>query len=78
MQTTATLQDFGKSTWLRVFVLEYIHALNSQNNGKEAVQNFIHAMHGPLSQCPHKRVLSNLVAVCLSGIYNCSSSVQST
>lgn len=28
-------------------------------------------MHGPTGQCPHPRVLPNLVAVCLAAIYSC-------
>ncbi|XP_076825713.1 C-Maf-inducing protein-like isoform X1 [Clavelina lepadiformis] len=65
--------DFGKSTWLRTFVVEYIQALNCQNNGIESVRTFIRSVHGPLSQCPHPRILNNLVAVCLSAIYQCFS-----
>ncbi len=29
------------------------------------------SMHGPTGQCPHPRVLPNLVAVCLAAIYSC-------
>lgn len=28
-------------------------------------------MHGLPGQCPHPRVLPNLVAVCLAAIYSC-------
>uniref|UniRef100_A0A803TBC6 C-Maf-inducing protein n=2 Tax=Anolis carolinensis TaxID=28377 RepID=A0A803TBC6_ANOCA len=37
----------------------------------EVVKKFIHSMHGPTGQCPHPRVLPNLVAVCLAAIYSC-------
>lgn len=70
-------QDFGKMSWLRTLVVEYVQALNSQNNGKEAVKKFVQAMHGPLRNCPHTRILNNLVAVCLSAIYQCFSSDKS-
>lgn len=32
---------------------------------------FLCSMHGPTGQCPHPRVLPNLVAVCLAAIYSC-------
>ena len=54
--------------------MEYIQALNSQNNALDAVRSFIRSIHGPMSQCPHPRILNNLVAVCLSAIYQCFSS----
>nr|XP_018670859.1 C-Maf-inducing protein-like isoform X1 [Ciona intestinalis] len=63
--------NFGKSSFLRLFVIEYIQALNCQNNPSEAIEKFLHRVHGPLSQCPHPRILSNLVSVCLSAIYHC-------
>ncbi|CAH1779274.1 unnamed protein product [Owenia fusiformis] len=63
--------DFGKYPRMRTFVTEYIQALNSQNDGHKVVQAFVHSMHGPGSNCPHPRVLPNLVAVCLASIYNC-------
>uniref|UniRef100_A0A3Q2D4G8 C-Maf inducing protein n=1 Tax=Cyprinodon variegatus TaxID=28743 RepID=A0A3Q2D4G8_CYPVA len=63
--------DFGKCPRLRLFTQEYILALNELNGGMEVVQKFIHSMHGPTGQCPHPRVLPNLVAVCLAAIYSC-------
>ncbi|XP_076449363.1 C-Maf-inducing protein-like [Babylonia areolata] len=62
--------DFGKYPRMRTFIQEYLQALNCQNDGTRVVQNFIESMHGPGSQCPHPRVLPNLVAVCLAAIYN--------
>uniref|UniRef100_A0A3B3X8F4 C-Maf-inducing protein n=1 Tax=Poecilia mexicana TaxID=48701 RepID=A0A3B3X8F4_9TELE len=63
--------DFGKCPRLRLFTQEYILALNELNGGMEVVKKFIHSMHGPTGQCPHPRVLPNLVAVCLAAIYSC-------
>ncbi|NXD74029.1 CMIP protein, partial [Eolophus roseicapillus] len=63
--------DFGKCPLLRLFTQEYILALNELNAGMEVVKKFIHSMHGPTGQCPHPRVLPNLVAVCLAAIYSC-------
>uniref|UniRef100_A0A673ZDD0 C-Maf-inducing protein n=1 Tax=Salmo trutta TaxID=8032 RepID=A0A673ZDD0_SALTR len=63
--------DFGKCPRLRLFTQEYILALNELNAGMEVVKKFIHSMHGPSGQCPHPRVLPNLVAVCLAAIYSC-------
>ncbi|CAH2324527.1 C-Maf-inducing isoform X1 [Pelobates cultripes] len=65
------LQDFGKCPRLRLFTQEYILALNELNAGMEVVNKFIHSMHGPTANCPHPRVLPNLVAVCLAAIYSC-------
>ncbi|KAK5902917.1 hypothetical protein CesoFtcFv8_008127 [Champsocephalus esox] len=63
--------DFGKCPRLRLFTQEYILALNELNAGMEVVNKFVHSMHGPTGQCPHPRVLPNLVAVCLAAIYSC-------
>uniref|UniRef100_A0A8C5FW36 C-Maf inducing protein n=1 Tax=Gadus morhua TaxID=8049 RepID=A0A8C5FW36_GADMO len=63
--------DFGKCPRLRLFTQEYILALNELNAGMEVVKKFVHSMHGPTGQCPHPRVLPNLVAVCLAAIYSC-------
>lgn len=35
------LQDFGKYPRMRIFVQEYLLALNSQNDGLRVVQDFI-------------------------------------
>ncbi|KAJ8281224.1 hypothetical protein GJAV_G00065000 [Gymnothorax javanicus] len=63
--------DFGKCPRLRLFTQEYILALNELNAGMEVVKKFVHGMHGQTGQCPHPRVLPNLVAVCLAAIYSC-------
>ncbi|XP_074646959.1 C-Maf-inducing protein-like [Tubulanus polymorphus] len=62
--------DFGKYPRMRTFVQEYMQALNSQNDGRRVVQNFVRGNHGVSSNCPHPRVLPNLVAVCLSAVSN--------
>ena len=49
---------------------EYILALSVQNDGETAVREFVWAVHGPLSCCPHKRILNNLFAMCLSAVYS--------
>lgn len=61
-------QDFGKYPYVRRFVQDYIQALNSQNDGRRVVHEFVHSMHGQTSTCPHLRVLPNLVAVCTAAV----------
>jgi hypothetical protein len=63
--------DFGKYPRMRTFIQEYVQALNSQNDGTRVVKAFVKGAHGVTSSCPHPRVLPNLVAVCLSAVYNC-------
>ncbi|CAF4452233.1 unnamed protein product [Rotaria sp. Silwood2] len=62
--------DFSKYPRLRTLVQEYILALNSQNDGLHVVQEFIKRLHGSTMVCPFLRVLSNLISVCLSAVYN--------
>ncbi|UJR36212.1 hypothetical protein I4U23_028944 [Adineta vaga] len=62
--------DFGKYPRMRIFVQDYLLALNSQNDGLRVVQDFIKRIHGPTMVCPFPRVLSNFVSVCLAAIYN--------
>ncbi|XP_076321319.1 C-Maf-inducing protein-like isoform X3 [Tachypleus tridentatus] len=62
--------DFGKYPKTRIFVQDYIQALNTQNEGLTVVRNFINSIHGPSSTCPHPRVLPNLVSVCLAAVYS--------
>ncbi|KAH7978569.1 hypothetical protein HPB49_005934 [Dermacentor silvarum] len=51
------------------FCKEYIQSLNCQNSGLEAVQEFVRSVHGEGSTCPHPRVLPNLVATVLAGVF---------
>lgn len=61
--------DFGKHPQTRVFVQEYLLAINCQNRGDSIIRSFAESMHGPGSTCPHPRVLHNLVAICVAAIY---------
>nr|XP_037283651.1 C-Maf-inducing protein-like [Rhipicephalus microplus] len=61
--------DFGKYPMTRMLVQEYIQSLNCQNSGLEAVQEFVRSVHGEGSTCPHPRVLPNLVATVLAGVF---------
>ncbi|CAF2135926.1 unnamed protein product [Rotaria magnacalcarata] len=62
--------DFSTCLPIRTLVQEYLLSLNSQNDGLQAVDNFIKRMHSPTMVCPFLRVLSNLISVCLAGIYS--------
>ncbi|XP_070575082.1 C-Maf-inducing protein-like isoform X2 [Ptychodera flava] len=62
--------DFGKYPRMRMFVQDYILALNSKKEGISVVKDFVQRMHGPASTCPHPRVLPNLVSVCLASVYS--------
>ena len=35
------MQDFGRYPRMRTFVQEYIQALSTQNDGRQAVKNFV-------------------------------------
>uniref|UniRef100_L7LZ42 C-Maf-inducing protein PH domain-containing protein n=1 Tax=Rhipicephalus pulchellus TaxID=72859 RepID=L7LZ42_RHIPC len=61
--------DFGKFPMTRMLVQEYIQSLNCQNSGLEAVEEFVRSVHGEGSTCPHPRVLPNLVATVLAGVF---------
>ncbi|XP_035704449.1 C-Maf-inducing protein isoform X2 [Folsomia candida] len=61
--------DFGKYPYMRRFIQDFIQALNCHNDGVNVVRNFVKSMHGPASSCPHPRVLSNLVSVCLAAMF---------
>lgn len=62
--------DFGKYPMTRLLVQEYIQSLNCQNSGLEAVEEFVRSVHGEGSTCPHPRVLPNLVATVLAGVFS--------
>ncbi|XP_035230133.1 C-Maf-inducing protein-like, partial [Stegodyphus dumicola] len=61
--------DFGKHPQTRVFVQEYMLAVNCQNKGESIIRSFVECMHGLGSTCPHPRVIHNLVAICVAAIY---------
>ena len=60
--------DFGKRPEVRDFIADFFLALMSFPNFEEQVDIFVAAAHGPTRTCPHIRVLSNLVAVCLASL----------
>jgi hypothetical protein len=60
--------DFGRHARKRTFVQDFIVSISRQSNSAEHIKQFVHRMHGTVRCCPHPRVLSNLVAVCLSFI----------
>lgn len=62
--------DFGKCIKMRLFIQHYIVALNSQNDGYDHIRTFVQAAHSHGSTCPHPRVLTNLVSVCLAAIFS--------
>lgn len=62
--------DFGKYPRTRVLVQDYFMALNQQNDGNNLVRTFIQCVHGFGSTCPHPRVISNIVSVCLASIFS--------
>lgn len=61
--------DFGRYPMTRLLVQEYVQALNSKNIGLQAVADFVWSVHGEGSTCPHPRVLPNLVAMVLAGVF---------
>uniref|UniRef100_A0A914W6B5 C-Maf-inducing protein n=1 Tax=Plectus sambesii TaxID=2011161 RepID=A0A914W6B5_9BILA len=60
--------DFGKFPSARTFVQNFLVALMAQNDGLARVRMFIDRVHGPTSQCPHPRVLPNLISAALAAI----------
>ncbi|XP_046914487.2 C-Maf-inducing protein-like [Dermatophagoides farinae] len=62
--------DFGKYPRMRVLVQDYFVALNKHNDGNHLIQTFIYSVHGRTMMCPHPRVISNLVSVCLATIFS--------
>ncbi|CAG0914981.1 unnamed protein product [Notodromas monacha] len=61
--------DFGKHPYMRKLAHDYMGALLCQNNGQEAVEDFLSRLHGPSSVCPHPRIMPNLVAVALAALH---------
>ncbi|XP_076665624.1 C-Maf-inducing protein isoform X2 [Andrena cerasifolii] len=62
--------DFGKSPEMRKLLQVFIAALYANEDGEQAVREYIASVHGPGSDCPHPRVLPNLVSVCVAAIFN--------
>lgn len=40
------------------------------NDGEQAIRDYISSVHGPGSDCPHPRVLPNLVSICVAAIFH--------
>ncbi|KAF7379406.1 hypothetical protein HZH66_014777 [Vespula vulgaris] len=65
--------DFGKSPDMRKLLQVFVAALyesNDGNDGERAIREYIASVHGPGSDCPHPRVLPNLVSVCVAAIFH--------
>ncbi|KZC04076.1 PREDICTED: C-Maf-inducing protein-like [Dufourea novaeangliae] len=62
--------DFGKSPDMRKLLQAFVAALYETENGEKAIRDYIASVHGPGSDCPHPRVLPNLVSVCVAAIFH--------
>lgn len=62
--------DFGKSQDMRKLIQMFIAALYENTNGENLLRNYIVSVHGPGSDCPHPRVLNNLLAICVAAIFH--------
>ncbi|XP_024936133.1 C-Maf-inducing protein isoform X2 [Cephus cinctus] len=62
--------DFGKSPDMRKLLQVFIAALHENNDGEQAIRDYIASVHGPGSDCPHPRVLPNLVSICVAAIFH--------
>jgi len=47
-----------------------VAALYENNDGEQAIRDYISSVHGPGSDCPHPRVLPNLVSICVAAIFH--------
>ncbi|XP_012272104.1 C-Maf-inducing protein-like [Orussus abietinus] len=61
--------DFGKSPDMRRLLQVFVAALFENNDGELALREYIASVHGPGSDCPHPRVLPNLVSICVAAIF---------
>lgn len=61
--------DFGKSPDMRKLLQVFIAALYA-TDGEQAIRDYVASVHGPGSDCPHPRVLPNLVSVCVAAIFH--------
>lgn len=62
--------DFGKSPEMRKLIQVFLAALYENNDGEQAIRDYIGSAHGPGSDCPHPRILPNLVSICVAGIFH--------
>ncbi|XP_014205387.1 C-Maf-inducing protein-like [Copidosoma floridanum] len=62
--------DFGKSPDMRRLLQVFVAALHEAVDGERALRDYIASVHGPGSDCPHPRVLPNLVSICVAAIFH--------
>ncbi|XP_070162731.1 C-Maf-inducing protein [Polyergus mexicanus] len=62
--------DFGKSPDMRKLLQVFVAALYQNNDGEQAIRDYMSSVHGPGSDCPHPRVLPNLVSICVAAIFH--------
>ncbi|XP_023316799.1 C-Maf-inducing protein-like isoform X2 [Trichogramma pretiosum] len=62
--------DFGKSPDMRKLLQVFIAALYENEDGELAIRDYVQAVHGPGSDCPHPRILPNLVSICVGAIFH--------
>ncbi|KAM0726452.1 C-Maf-inducing protein [Formica fusca] len=62
--------DFGKSPDMRKLLQVFVAALYENNDGEQAIRDYISSVHGPGSDCPHPRILPNLVSICVAAIFH--------
>ncbi|XP_018403192.1 PREDICTED: C-Maf-inducing protein-like [Cyphomyrmex costatus] len=62
--------DFGKSPDMRQLIQVFIAALYENNDGEQAIRDYVSSIHGPGSDCPHPRVLPNLISICVAAIFH--------
>ncbi|XP_076387311.1 C-Maf-inducing protein isoform X2 [Megachile rotundata] len=62
--------DFGKSPDMRRLLQVFLAALHASTEGEQIIRDYVAAVHGPGSDCPHPRVLPNLVSVCVAAIFH--------
>lgn len=48
----------------------FVAALYESNDGDQAIRDYVASVHGPGSNCPHPRVLPNLVSICVGAIFH--------
>lgn len=61
--------DFGKSLDMRKLLQVFIASLHA-TDGEQAIRDYVASIHGSGSDCPHPRVLPNLVSICVAAIFH--------
>ena len=52
---------------LQVFVAALYE---DEDDGEQTVRDYIASLHGSRSDCPHPRILPNLVSICVAAIFH--------